>query len=77
MDIAQKNKIVEKIMQSEDDTLLNEIDSLLSTSQYDFWPDLPAQVKQSIEKAKEQLDRGEGIPHEQIMAEIRERFLKK
>jgi hypothetical protein len=77
MDIAQKYKIVEKIMQSEDDVLLNEINSLLSTSKNDFWFDLPDGVKQSINQAKSELDRGEGIPHEQVMAEIRERFLKR
>ena len=77
MNIEQKYKIVEKIMQSEDDVLLSEINSLLNSSKHDFWSDLPAEVKQGIDKAKGELDRGEGIPHHQVMAEIRERFVKK
>ena len=77
MDIAQKNKIVEKIMQSEDDVLLNEIESLLTGSKHDFWNDLPDAVKKSIDKAKTELDNGEGIPHQQVMAEVRARYLGK
>jgi len=76
MDVALKYKILEKIIQSEDNVLLNEIDSLLKISQNDFWQDLPNEAKQAIDKAKVELDRGEGIPHEQVMLEIRERFLK-
>lgn len=77
MNIEQKYKLVEKIMQSEDDVLLSEIDSLLNSSSYDFWEVLPAEVRQCIDKAKKELDRGDGISHQQVMAEIRERFLKK
>ena len=77
MNIEEKYKLVEKIMQSEDDVLLSEIDSLLNSSQNDFWTFLPDEVKQGIDKAKVELDRGDGIPHQLVMAEIRERFLKK
>jgi hypothetical protein len=77
VDIKQKNKIVEKIMESEDDILLNEIDSLLNSSKHDFWNDLPEAVKQSIDQAKIQLDNGQGIPHQQVMEEIKARYLNK
>ena len=76
MDIALKYKILEKIIQSEDDVLLNEIDSLLKISQNNFWHDLSDKAKEAINNAKTELDRGEGIAHEQVMLEIRERFLK-
>ena len=76
MDISLKYKIVEKIIQTEDDVLLNEIKSMLGVQENDFWEALPEDVKQSINKAKAELDRGEGIPHEQVMADIRQRFLK-
>ncbi|MBS1503204.1 MAG: hypothetical protein JST32_14140 [Bacteroidetes bacterium] len=77
MDIEHKYKILEKIMKTEDDVLLSEIDSLLDTNKQDFWPSLPPQVKQAVEEAKSELDRGEGIPHEQVMAEIKARYRKK
>jgi gas vesicle protein len=77
MDIASKYKIVEKIIQTDDDLLLNEIKSLVGLSEGDFWRDVSVEVKQSVNKAKEELDRGEGIPHSQVMSEIKQRFLKK
>jgi hypothetical protein len=76
MDIALKYKIVEKIIQSEDEQLLSEIGSILGVPENDFWEELPEEVKQSINKAKTELDNGEGIPHNEVMAGVRERFLK-
>jgi hypothetical protein len=75
MDIALKYKIVEKIIQSDDDSVLNEIKSLLGLSENDFWNELPNDVKQAVNKAKNELDRGEGIPHVNVMTEVRARFL--
>ena len=60
MDMESKYKKVEKINQSV----------------HDFWNDLPLEIKQAINKAKSELDRGEGIPHEEAMAEIKRSFLK-
>lgn len=77
MDIALKYRIVEKIIQSNDDNLLNEIRSLIGLSDTDFWTELPVEVKQAIHKAKSELDRGEGIPHTQVMEEIKGRFLNR
>lgn len=76
MDISLKYKILEKIIQSEDEGLLNEIKALLGLSEQDFWQDLPGELKQAINKAKKELDEGKGIPHEQVMAEVNHRFFK-
>ena len=77
MDIALKYKIVEKIIQKNDDTLLNEIKSLVGLSEGDFWNDIPSEIKQAVSRAKNELDRGEGIPHVQVMAEMKKHFLNK
>ncbi|HCN82185.1 MAG TPA: hypothetical protein DIT07_01000 [Sphingobacteriaceae bacterium] len=77
MDIVLKNKIVERIIQSNDDLLLNEIKSLVGLSETDFWSSLPEEIKQAVNKAKSELDKGKGIPHSQMMSEIKDRFLDK
>lgn len=77
MDIALKYRIVEKIIQSNDEALLNEIKSLLGLSDYDYWPGLPTEVKHTIQKAKDEIDRGEGIAHSIIMSDVKDRYLKK
>ncbi len=76
MDIALKYKIVEKIIMSNDDQLLNEIKCLIDLAENDFWAETPFEVKQAINKAKAELDEGEGTSHAQIMTEIKSRFLK-
>ncbi len=74
MDIELKYKIVEKIIQTQDDQLLNEVKTLLGLFETDFWDETPAEVKQLINEAKDELDNGIGIAHEQVMADIKVRF---
>lgn len=77
MDIISKYQIVEKIIQSDDETVLNEVKSLLGLSDGDFWSELPSDVKGAVNKAKVELDGGEGISHEEIMKEIKARYLSR
>ena len=76
MDVAAKYRIVEKIIQSDDDAILNEISSILGIENDDIWFELSEEVKSAINESKEQLDRGEGIPHENVMNRVKARFLK-
>jgi predicted transcriptional regulator len=41
----------------------------------DFSLELPEALKQAIEKAKEQLNEGKGIPHTKVMEEIKSKYL--
>ncbi|WEA03691.1 hypothetical protein [Mucilaginibacter sp. SJ] len=41
----------------------------VSLSEADFWTDVPGEIKRAIQKAKEQLDMGEGIAHDLVMKE--------
>lgn len=77
MNIAVKNKIVQRILESDDDLLLNEVNALLGLSSDKNVIDLPSEVKQAISTAHQQLDAGEGIPHDEVMQEVANRFLKK
>jgi hypothetical protein len=49
---------------------------LEESASYDFWDELPAEVKQAINVAKAVLDRGEGIAHNEVIVEMKNRFLK-
>ena len=40
----------------------------------DFWNDLPEHLKQLIDEAKVELDKGERIAHDQVMTEVKARF---
>lgn len=70
MDASLKYKLVETIINTNDDTILNEIQALLQINQTDFWLNLPDDLKNGIDEAKAELDRGEGIPHEYRINDI-------
>ena len=74
MDASLKYKLVESIINTNDDTVLLEIQALLQINKSDFWNDLPDELKDGINEAKAELDRGEGIPHDQVMKEIKSLF---
>jgi hypothetical protein len=76
MDAIDKYRIVEKIIQTEDDLLLLEIKELLGLSQNDFWNDLPETVKSKISEAESQLNQGGGISHESVWKEVSGRIKK-
>jgi hypothetical protein len=76
MDEATKFKMVERIITTEDDALLDEVKSLLGLSDHDFWNDLSDATKASVQRGLEQSKRGETRPHEIVIAEIKSRFLK-
>ena len=60
-----------------DESTLYQLEAIKKSSEKDFWDELPDGVKQSIDNAKTELEKGEGIPHEKVMAEIKSRFLNK
>lgn len=72
--------IQHKISTIEDSEILKElqdmIDEVIFSDSINRKDDLPLHVKQSISNATKQLDEGKGIPHEQVMNEIRLKFRK-
>ncbi|MDT3403829.1 hypothetical protein [Mucilaginibacter terrae] len=77
MDAALKYKIVERIINTDDDAVLQEVQALLEMESDDFWNTLPKEAETHFDEACEQLDRGEGIPHEEVMEEAKRLFGKK
>lgn len=71
MEASAKYKLVEKIINTKDEVLLEEIKSLLGLSDKDFWDELTEVTKASINKGLEQSSGGETIPHEQIVSRIK------
>ena len=68
MDLQEKYRLVEKIILTKDDEILNEVKALLGLATDDFWNHVPNNVKDEIQVAENQLNQAEGIPHSTIMA---------
>ena len=66
-----KLEIVKKVLALKDETALANLHAFLAAEQAAPWVDLPAEVRASLERSLEQLDRGEGRSHEAVMANAR------
>ena len=76
MNAATKYRIVERIINSEDEVLLKEINALLDTEDADLWDQLPAATKASIQRGLEDAQQGKTRPHQEVMDDIKSRFTK-
>jgi hypothetical protein len=77
--IELKSYLYELIDDIEDYNVLNAIYLLLAklqlkTEDSDFWDDLPEHVKAGIEEGLAQAERGEGIPHNEVMKKIKAKY---
>jgi hypothetical protein len=76
MDIISKYKLLEKLMQTQDDALLDQVKVILIGSDKDFWEDLDTKTQESILRGKAQSLAGNTRPHQQVINEINARFIK-
>jgi hypothetical protein len=85
MDVrAEKLWLIEQIASITDERLISTLKSLLefasqkpkAVAETDFWDELTEAQKRRIELSIKQLDEGEGIPHEAVMAEFRTKLRK-
>lgn len=77
--IAVRKKLTGKIDKIDDQQLLESLDALVDDllakkSGKDFWTDLPDTLQKGIEAAERQMDYGQGIPHKEVLDEIKKRF---
>lgn len=76
-----KSDIVELVNAIEDELVLYAIRVLLlkqvsKDKAIDFWDELPNFVKIDIQEAIEQADKGEVFSHEEVMKEIKEKYIR-
>ncbi|MEK7253932.1 MAG: hypothetical protein AAB316_04255 [Bacteroidota bacterium] len=74
----RKYRLIESIIHLRDEQVLGKHEALMwqfkKNSSIDFWNELTEVEKESIELSIKQLEAGEGIPHETVMAEFRKRY---
>ncbi len=75
MDIAVKYGIIAKIVNTNDERVLNAVKSLLNIEdEGDFWDELNPEDRAAINEGLEQLDKGHYVSHESVREEIKNRF---
>lgn len=75
MDIAVRYKMISKIINSNDESVLSSIKSLLKIEdEVDVWDELSADDQAAINEGMEQLDHGQYVSHQSVREEIKNRF---
>ncbi len=72
----KKYELIERLIHTEDETLLNQIKAILEGSDIDLWDGINPKLKESINRGLEQSKQGVGIVHEDLMNQYRARLKK-
>ena len=64
---AQKIELATLVLNTSDKSILKTIQELFSGKSVDLWDELDEEIQADVNEAIQQLDRGEGIPHEKVM----------
>jgi len=70
----RKYKIIEQLLKVEEEETLYQIEDLLNKDSEDEWGGIPPIVQKLILKGIEQSEAGLGIPHEEVMARIKQKY---
>lgn len=78
---AEKLDLIEQLVKVDDEELLLAIKNLLEfglkrqgENQTDFWDELSAEQKAKVELSISQLEVGQGISHEEVMATLKKKY---
>lgn len=72
---AIKLKLVQRIINTDKPSLLKKINKILDQEgETDWWDEISDEERASIQEGLDELDRGEGIPHEKVMEELKAKY---
>ena len=64
---AEKIELAQLLLQTNSENLIKKVKALFKREQIDWWDEISEEEKKSIEKGIAQLDKGEGVPHSEVM----------
>ena len=72
---SKKLELVQLILNTEKPAILARVEAILKKEQAsDWWDELSQAEQESIEKGLAEADKGELIPHEEVMKEARSKY---
>jgi predicted transcriptional regulator len=74
MDLISKYDLIEKIVQTTDESILWQVKHVLDVESLE---DIDLKLEKALDKSIKQADNGEVIPHNKVMADIKKKYLKK
>ena len=76
MDLISKYDLIEKIVNTENTTLLNQVKHLLEEEEVESWASLNPGLKASLKRSLAQSDKGEVTAHSKVMKGLRKKLTK-
>jgi len=75
MDIqATKIELAQRLLSETSEVVLQKIKDILLSEKTDWWDEISEEEKLAIDEGLAELDRGEGISHDQVMNEIQAKY---
>ena len=64
---TEKIELVKRLLDTDDESVIKQVNDVFESHEKDFWNDLPENVKSGIERSRKQADAGLLTPHEEVM----------
>ncbi len=73
---SKKLELVQLIINTEKPSILAKVEAILKKEKAsDWWDEISPEEKKAIEKGLSEADKGELIPHKEVMREVRTKYL--
>ncbi|MEX2410258.1 MAG: hypothetical protein WD607_02610 [Candidatus Paceibacterota bacterium] len=73
---SKKLELVQLILNTEKPAILAKVEAVLKKEKMaDWWDEISQEERESIEKGLAEADEGDLIPHEEVMKEVRSKYL--
>ncbi len=76
MDLVSKYELIEKIVQSNNEVLLQQVKHLLEEEEAESWENLDPALKSSIARGINQSNKEQVTPHARVMKSIKAKYRK-
>ena len=77
MNLISKYDLIEKIVNTENETLLHQVKHLLEEEETESWENLNPELKASIKRGLAQSAKGQLTPHEKVMKQLHKKYSSK
>lgn len=74
MDLISKYNLIEKIVHSENETLLQQVKNLLNEEETESWENLNEDLKASLKRGLAQSAKGKVAPHNKVIKKIKNKY---
>jgi predicted transcriptional regulator len=71
---SKKLELVQLLLNTEKPSILARVEAILKGKAVDWWDEISPEEQEAIEKGLSEADKGELIPHEEVMKEVRAKY---